>query len=55
MADAGSLRQAAIQLGVSAPFLSDVLRGRRDIGQKLVASLGYERVVGYRPVSQGVA
>jgi transcriptional regulator with XRE-family HTH domain len=36
-----SLRQAAIQFGVSAQYLSDVLCGRRRLGPTLLKALGY--------------
>lgn len=37
---------------VAASYLSDVLNGRRDPGKKVLAALGYERVVLYRKVDK---
>jgi DNA-binding transcriptional regulator YdaS (Cro superfamily) len=45
---AGSQRAFAAAHGVSEQYLSDVLRGRREIGQKILDTLGLERVVSYR-------
>lgn len=44
---AGSQRAAAQQLGVSAQYLCDVLKGRRAPGSKILEPLGLKRVVGY--------
>lgn len=38
---AGSLRAYARKIGVSAPYLSDVLRGRRSPGPRLLTPLGF--------------
>ena len=38
-----SLRSYAISLGVSAAYLSDVYRGRRDAGPTLLKHFGYRR------------
>ncbi len=35
---------------VSPAYLSDVMVGRRDPGPKILAGLGLERVVRYRPI-----
>ena len=45
---AGSQRNLAKQLGVSAMFLCDILKGRRDPGAKLLTAMGYERKVSIR-------
>lgn len=51
MADtAGSQKNLAAQLDVSESYLSDVLTGRREPGEKLLEALGLERVVTYRTV-----
>lgn len=42
--EAGSQRALARKLGVKEPYLSDVMNGRRDIGQRLARAMGYERV-----------
>ena len=43
---------AALDLGVSAMYISDVLRSRRGIGRKLASGLGLEREVMYRQRAQ---
>lgn len=48
VAQAGSQKDFAQQHGLSEQYLSDVLRGRREPGQKILEALGVERVVGYR-------
>jgi hypothetical protein len=45
---AGTQKQAAILLGVSEQFLSDVLRSRRGPGEKLLSKLGLVLVTSYR-------
>lgn len=40
-----SLRKTALELGVSAPYLSDVMRGNRDVSTKLSKALGLRRSV----------
>ncbi len=45
---AGSQKALAAELGVSAPYLHDVLNGRRDPAGALLSALGFERVVTYR-------
>jgi len=47
----GSLRAKAKALGVSAPYLSDLLKGHRQPGPKLLAALGLE--VAYRRAPKG--
>ncbi len=48
---AGSARAWAVQAGVSEAYVSDVRLGRRDPGPAVLAALGLERVVRYRPVT----
>lgn len=48
---AGSARGWAIQNKVSAPYVSDVLRGRREPGDAILGPLGLERVISYRRVN----
>jgi plasmid maintenance system antidote protein VapI len=43
-------KEAAESLGISTPYLFDLVRGRRAITDKLAAKLGYERVVRWRKV-----
>jgi DNA-binding transcriptional regulator YdaS (Cro superfamily) len=39
------LSKMAKDLGFSSPFISDVLAGRRPIGPKLAAALGYKKLL----------
>jgi DNA-binding transcriptional regulator YdaS (Cro superfamily) len=48
----GSQRDFAQLLGVSPSYLSDVLKGRRDAGPKVLAALGLKRVVSYLPAGR---
>jgi transcriptional regulator with XRE-family HTH domain len=43
----GSQRAVANELRVSVQYLNDVLRGRRDPGDKLLKGLGLQRQVDY--------
>jgi len=43
-----ALAKSAWKVGVSAQFLHDVLRGRRNANAEILAAIGYERVVTYR-------
>lgn len=38
---------AAKQMGVAPSYLSDVARGRREPGEKILAALGLKRVIQY--------
>lgn len=44
----GSQKFAAKSLGVSEQFLSDVLRCKREVSEKLASKLGYRRSVRFR-------
>lgn len=48
VAQAGSQKNAATELGISAAYLSDLINGRRGIGDKMLKMLGlrivYERI-----------
>jgi transcriptional regulator with XRE-family HTH domain len=53
-----SLRAIAQEIGVTAPYIHDILRGRRDPGPKVLEYLGLEKTVKparitYRRASQG--
>lgn len=48
VADAGSQKAFAEQAKISESYLSDVLRDRRGIGDRIAEALGFERVVTYR-------
>lgn len=39
--------KVATELGVSAPYLCDILKGRRELGPKVLLALGYHREVRY--------
>lgn len=43
--DEKSLRAVASDLGISAPYLSDIMLGRRKPGPKVLKALGMERTV----------
>lgn len=43
----GSQRAAAQAWGISAPYLTDVLKGRREPGAKLLQALGIRKEVTY--------
>jgi Helix-turn-helix len=47
----GSQEMAAQRLGISASYLSDVKKGRREPGDKILAALGLKRVVGYERIA----
>ena len=47
---AGGRMKLAAQWGISVQYIADVIRGYRDPGKKVLAALGYERVVLYRPL-----
>jgi hypothetical protein len=40
-----SLRQTARRIEVSAPYLSDILRGNRGVGEKVAEAFGFEREI----------
>lgn len=42
---AGSLRQAAKQLGITAAYLCDIIHGRRAPGPRIAQALGFRREV----------
>lgn len=48
IARTGSQKAAARELGVSAAYLNDVVRGRRAMSARLARALGLERVTIYR-------
>ena len=50
---AGSQKAFADEAGISPQYLTDVLRGRRAIGAKLLKWFGMERVVSYRRIDGG--
>lgn len=52
---AGSQKLLADLWGISESYLSDVLTGRRQPGEKICRAMGYERVTMYREIEeQGV-
>lgn len=48
---AGSQTACAKLLGVSAQYLHDCLRGRREIGKSIAIPLGYEPLTIYVPLA----
>lgn len=48
---AGKQVALAKELGVSLPYLNDVLHGRRELAGKVLDALGLERVISYREKS----
>ena len=48
-AKAGSQRALAIEIGVSAAYVSDILAGKREPFGRVLDYLGLERKVGYVP------
>jgi len=46
--EAGSQRNLAKRLGISPMFICDVLKGRRDPGDKMLKAMGFERRVSIR-------
>jgi hypothetical protein len=53
IAAAGSQAAYARQQGISLQYVNDVMRGRRELGQKVLDALGVERVVSYRLLDSG--
>jgi hypothetical protein len=51
--ETGSQKAWAKQHGLSGSYVTDVLQGRRDPGKSVLDALGWERVVGYRKMSNG--
>lgn len=45
---AGSQKAFAQQHSISTQYISDVLHGRREPGQKILDALGVERIVSYQ-------
>lgn len=45
---AGSQQAFSREHGISAQYINDVVRGRREPGHKILEALGAERVVSYR-------
>lgn len=46
---AGSQRAFGRQHGISTQYINDVLRERREPGQKILDAIGVEKVVRYQP------
>lgn len=49
--DAGSQRAWATEHGVSPVYVSDVLSGRREPGEKILDALGLRKIVSYEPIA----
>lgn len=48
--EAGSQKAFAEAVGISEPYLSDILAGRREPGEKILKPLGLQRKVIYEEV-----
>lgn len=46
--EAGGLRRFAEQHGLTAPYISDVLRGKRALADRILATIGIVRETVYR-------
>lgn len=55
VAEVGTQKILADQLGVSQPFLCQVINGQREPGPVLLDALGIEKVVTYRPKAKANA
>ena len=49
----GSQQALAAKCGINASWLSEILKGRRDPGKKLLDALGFRRVVTYERIGEG--
>ena len=47
---AGSQKAFADLCGVTPPYLTDILKGRRTVGPKILKQLGYRRTHGYEAI-----
>ena len=50
--NAGGKAALAAEWHISAQYIADVLNGRRDPGKKVLAALGYEKIVLYRKIDK---
>jgi len=48
--ETGNQKDVAQAMGVSQSYLSDILKGKRDISANVAALLGFEHVDGFRQV-----
>ena len=48
----GNQRAFAQSCGISEQYLSDMLHGRREVGEPVLRALGYRRVTLYAPVER---
>lgn len=51
VAASGSQKKAAKLLGVSEQYMTDVLKGRREVGPTLAEALGYDKIVMFSPMA----
>ena len=49
----GSQKKLAEVIGVSPQYLGDILAGRREPGEKLLAGCGFRRIVTYERIYDG--
>ncbi len=52
VAEAGSQREFARRVGVSVPFVNDVIHGRRNVGPTIAGYLGFTASVQYVRVAE---
>ena len=48
--ETGQAKKLALELGFSPQYLSDVIQGRREIGEALAKKLGYQKRVLWEPI-----
>lgn len=48
----GSQKAMAAHYGIGQAFLSEVLRGRREPGDKIPAALGFRKVISYEVIDR---
>lgn len=44
----GTQKEYASKIGVSLPYLNDVVNGRKEPGKRLITGAGFEKVITYR-------
>jgi len=48
----GSQKAVADYLGYSAPYIGDVIKGRRDISSAFALRLGFKKIVTFEPLER---
>jgi hypothetical protein len=52
VASAGGQRRFAEQHGFTAGYINDVLRGNRNLSDRILRAIGVERIVVYRAIAK---